>query len=163
MQSVLSNVAHQRFGTWSLVLVVFCSWGWQATGQTKGQLEAKYKEIIAFEVRPGILAFSTFTADGRVCRMAIEKTPLLDAQHSDFDDTIPSTLVTQLVDAVVPPSERGKPAKYLNSESFIAGGAALIKQDYENVSVTVYGSAVVEGPNRANVIIINWTKRACPS
>lgn len=127
-------------------LALFCSGGLQAAGQTKTQLAAKYTEIAAFEIRPGIVAFSTFTKDGDVCRVVIEKLLYLDQQSSNFDDKLPSALVDLLVDEVVPPSERGKRAKYLSTDSFIAGGSAYLKQDYENVSVGIYGTSAAEGP-----------------
>src|SRR5215470_16569020 len=121
------------------LLMPFC--GWSAAAQTKDHLATKYKEVPAFEIRPGILAFATFGKDGNVCRLIIEKPGYLGGQGSGFDTTLPDGQVDLLVDEVVPRSERGKPAKYLNSDSYIAGGASLIKQDYENLSVSVYGSA----------------------
>ncbi|HTR26790.1 MAG TPA: hypothetical protein VMI10_22655 [Terriglobales bacterium] len=95
----------------SLVVVLFCTWN--AAAQTKEQLGAKYKQIATFEIQPGIVAFSMFSKDGNVCQITIEKPGYVDAQHSDFDSTIPSGEVDGLVDEVVPPSERGKRSKYL--------------------------------------------------
>lgn len=143
-----------------VLLIPFCTWF--AAGQTKNQLAAKYKEISTFEIRPGIVAFATFAKDGNVCRLIIEKPGYVGGQASGFETTLPGGQIDLLVDEVAPPDERGKPAKYLNSDSYIAGGASLIKQDYENVSVSLYGSASPEGPNHVNVIIIDWPKRDCP-
>jgi len=140
------------------VVVLLCAWN--STAQTKDQLGAKYRQIVAFEIQPGIVAFSTFSKDGNVCQMTIEKVGHVNGQHPDFDRAIPE--VNRLVDQVVPSAERGKPAKYLNTASYIAGGASFIRQDYENVSVNLYGTATVGGPNHTDVIIINWPKRGCP-
>ena len=161
MQFSPSNRSGRVSISCGLVVVLFCAWN--AAAQTKEQLGAKYKQIAAFEIQPGIVAFSAFTKDGNVCQMTIEKLGYVDAQHSDFDSTIPSGQVDRLVDEVVPPSERGKRSKYLSGDSFIAGGTSFIKQDYENVTVSVYGSAIAEGPNHADVIVINWPKRGCPA
>lgn len=133
-----------------------------SSGQKRNQLAAKYKEVVAFEIRPGILAFSTFAKDGNVCRVIIERPGYLDGgQNSSFETGIPSEQVDLLVDEVVPLTERGKPEKWLNSDSFVAGGVSLIKQDYENVSVSVYGSGALDGPNQTNIVIIDWPKRGC--
>ena len=92
----------------------------------RSALGAKCREIAAFEIQPGIVAFSTFTKDGDICQMTIEKLGYVDAQHSDFDSTIPSGQVDHLVDEVVPPSERGKRSKYLSGDSFVAGGLSSV-------------------------------------
>jgi len=54
----------------------------------QGATGAKYKQIATSEVQPGIAAFSTFSQDGNVRQMTIEKLGYVDAQHSDFDSTI---------------------------------------------------------------------------
>jgi len=159
MQFSPSNIADRVTAFCTLVALLFCAS--IASAQTKEQLAAKHKEVAAFEIEPGIVAFSTFTRDGNVCEIIIHKLGYVDSQHSDFDSTIPDSKVDHLVDEVVAPTERGKPSKYLSPHSWMAGGAAFIRQDYENVSVSVYGSAVAEGPNHANVIVISWPKRGC--
>jgi hypothetical protein len=108
------------------------------------------------------VAFPTFSSDGNVCRLTIQKMPF-ESRKSDTDEVIPSALVDQLIDEVVPPAERGKPSKYLSTDSYIAGGAAFIKQDYENVSVGIYGTSVVDKKNGATLVIVTWRNRTCPS
>jgi len=144
-------------------IVFFICGSLTATGQTEDQLNARLKRLAAFEIRPGIDVFPTFAADGDVCRMVIEKRQYLDPQNASFSITIPTALANQMVDQLVPPSERGKPSKYLSSDSFISGGASFIKQDYENVSVGMYGSLVDGKANGVSVIVITWAKRVCPS
>jgi len=161
MRLVPSNSIGKRLIIFIPVLLLFCSWG--TVGQTEDQLGVRLKKLVTFEIRPGIVVFPTFTTGGDVCRMVIEKKQYIDSSNPDFDRMIPSDLVDRLVDEVVPPNERGKPSKYLSSESYIAGGAAFIKQDYENVSVGVYGTSIVGKKNGAYLIVINWQNRTCPS
>jgi hypothetical protein len=145
----------------SLILLLNCSR--DAAGQTQDQLASRFKKLVALEVRPGILAFPTFSRDGNVCRLTIQKMRPFESRDSDSGPMIPSALVDQLVNEVVPPTERGKPSKYLSTESYISGGAAFIKQDYENVSVGIYGTSLVDKANGATLIIVTWRNRTCPS
>lgn len=65
-----------------------------------------------------------------------------------------------------PMTDKGKYLTVFKSGDFptlCSQRGSFIKQDYENVSVSVYGSAAAEGPNHADVIIINWPKRGCPA
>jgi hypothetical protein len=160
MRSLPSRFSSKRLAICSLIPVLFCSMG--AAGQTEPQLAVRLKKVTAFEIRPGIDVFPAFTTDGSVCRMVVEKRQYLDPRNADFDITIPSAVANQLVDELVPATERGKPSKYLSSESFVAGGASYIKQDYENVSVGMYGSSIEGKKDGANVIVISWPKRTCP-
>jgi hypothetical protein len=154
-----SNFVSKRLAISSLILVVFCSF--IVSGQTEQQLQSRLKRIAAFEVRAGIDVFPQFTSEGSVCQMVVEKREYLDSGNFDFDKTIPTALATQLVDELAPPSERGKQSKYLSPESYIGGGASFIKQDYENVSVAMYGSSVDGKVSGARVIVITWPKRTC--
>jgi hypothetical protein len=145
----------------SLALSLNC--GWVAVAQTQDQLGSRFKRLSAFEIRPGIVAFPTFSKDGNVCRLTIQKMQPFESSNSDTDQMIPSAFVDQLVDEVVPPPERGKPSKYLSTDSYIAGGAAFIKQDYENVSVGIYGTSVIGRENGATLVVVTWRNRTCPS
>ena len=95
--------------------------------------------------------------------MVVEKRQYIDPRNADFSITIPNTVANQLVDDLVPPTERGKASKYLSSDSFVAGGASFIKQDYENVSVGMYGTPEAGKTSGVSVIVISWPKRTCSS
>ena len=151
----------ERIVILSLALSLNC--GLDAVGQTQDQLGSRFKRLVAFEIRPGIVPFPTFSSDGNVCRLTIQKMRPFESGSPDTDQMIPSALVDQLVDEAVPPAERGKPSKYLSTDSYIAGGAAFIKQDYENVSVGIYGTSVVDKENGATLVIVTWRNRTCPS
>lgn len=146
----------------TLLLVAFSFLCGQVVGQTEQQLSTRLKKIAAFEIRPGVDVFATFSADGNVCRMIVEKREYQDGDAGS-DRTIPSELANQLVDELVPPTARGNPSKYLSQDSYIAGGSSLIKQDYENVSVSMYAGSVEGKVKGANVIMIAWPKRTCAS
>jgi hypothetical protein len=140
------------------LLGVFCSLA--VSGQTEQQLQSHLKRIAAFELRPGIDVFPQFTSEGSVCQMVVEKREYQDSEGF-VDKTIPTALANQLVDELAPPSERGKQSKYLSPESYVAGGGSFIKQDYENVSVAMYGSSVDGKVSGTRVIVITWPKRTC--
>lgn len=162
MQFVRSTSLRKGLVLSGLALLLCCCLA--AAGQTKDQLAGRLKKVTAFEIRPGIDVFPTFTADGSVCRIVIEKRQCLDPANADFDTTIPSTLANQLVDELVPVNERGKPlSPYLSNESFVAGGASFIKKDYENMSVGMYGRLVEGKRDGASVIVLSWPKRTCRS
>jgi hypothetical protein len=146
-----------------LGMILTLLWSFSAPGQTEDQLSARLKKVVAFEIRPGIDVYPSFAADGNVCRMVIEKRRYADPGNADFNLTIPNAVANQLVDELVPPTERGEPSKYLSTESFVAGGASFIKQDYQNVSVGMYGGSVEGKTNGATVIVITWANRTCVS
>ena len=160
MQRISSPLAMQ-VGMYGVVFCLLCGVP-GAVGQTLDQLGLRFKRVIAFEIRPGIDMFPTFAVDGAVCRMIVERREYADSTN-DFDNTISTTLATRLVDELVPALERGKPSKYLSTDSYIAGGGSFIKQDYENVSVGMYGSSRDGTVKGASAIVITWRKRACPS
>jgi len=161
MQFAQSTFMGKQLVIPSLILLLFCSVG--AAGQTEDQLGVRLKKVAVFEVRPGIDVFPSFATDGRVCRMVVEKRQYIDSRNADFSITIPNTVANQLVDDLVPPTERGKASKYLSSDSFVAGGASFIKQDYENVSVGMYGTPEAGKTSGVSVIVISWPKRTCSS
>jgi hypothetical protein len=152
----------KRLVTYGLVLLLFATLG--VKGQTENQLKTRLKTVTAFEIRPAINVFPAFAKDGNVCRMVVEKRRFSDPADADPEATIPNALANQLVDELVPASERGKAlSPYLSSESFVAGGASFIKKDYENVSVAMFGSLVEGKASGTRVIVINWSRRTCLS
>jgi hypothetical protein len=44
-----------------------------ALGQTSADLTSKYRQVISYEVRPGVLVTPKYTAEGQVCEMVIER------------------------------------------------------------------------------------------
>jgi hypothetical protein len=146
----------------SLILGLFCG-VLLAAGQTEDELGARFKKVAAFEIRSGIVVFPTFAANGSVCQMIVEKRKYINSHDLNTDIVIPSTLANQLVDELVPPDERGRPSKYLSPQSYILGRASFIKQDYENVSVSMYGTSVGGHESGTMAIIITWPKRVCPN
>ena len=134
-----------------------------AGGQTSDKLSVKYPLVQAYEVRPGILMTPKYAEDGQVCEMIVEKRHQT-ATTTDLGSTIPRDLVKELIDELVPPTERGRPTKrYLrgDSESTIAGGVENTDSDFENVAIRIVGSASLSCGAGDEVVIIQWKKRIC--
>lgn len=134
-----------------------------ASGQTADDLASKYPVVSAYEVRPGILMTAKYAADGQACEITLEKrheTP----KKIDLGSTIPRDQIKQLIDELVPPSERGNPTKrYLkgDSESTIGGGVVDTESDYENVSIKIIGTTSSSCDSGDEVVTIRWKKRTC--
>jgi|HubBroStandDraft_5_1064220.scaffolds.fasta_scaffold28125_1 hypothetical protein len=70
MQNVTLISTVRRFAMLCLTMSLSCIW---SSGQEGGQLGARFKKLTAFEIQPGVLALATFSIDGSVCRLKIEK------------------------------------------------------------------------------------------
>jgi hypothetical protein len=142
-------------------LCCFCApWGRLASAQTESDLAGRFKKVATFEVRPGINVFPTFEANEAVCRMVVEKRNHVDP-NLYADPVIPEMDVDELVDELIPVEQRGNKSKYPRSRSYVADGGYFFKQDYENISVTMYGvSGHPDSGTRA--IIIEQPKSDCP-
>jgi hypothetical protein len=103
---------------------------------------SKYKPVEAYEVRPGILMMPTFSADGQLCEVGLER------RHYTPDKiTLSSELsrdeIHQIVDELAPVKERGsRPANLIEQGSLgIQGNALDEDEEYENVSIRIYSEA----------------------
>jgi hypothetical protein len=133
-----------------------------ACGQTSGDLATKYPVVSAYEVRPGILMTAKYAEDGQACEITLEKrhqTP----EKIDLGSTIPRERVKQLIDELVPASEKGQPTKrYLKgAESTIGGGVVDTESEFENVSIQIVGSTSESCDSGDEVVTIRWKKRTC--
>jgi hypothetical protein len=134
-----------------------------ASGQTSAYLSAKYVPLSAYEVRPGVLMTATYGEDGQVCVMTIEKRHS-SSKRADIDlsSKMPAKLVDELTDELVPPAERGPAkSKWLDDDSYVAGGVSYTKRSFENVSIEIHGSTSESCDGGDEVVIIRWTKRSC--
>ena len=157
-----------RVATAFIVCVLVTSLG----GQTSQQLAAKYPLVSAYEVRPGILMTTKSASDGQVCEMVVESRHYRPPNNVDLGSTIPSNLSEELINELVPTAERGKPTKSRWLSSDVGGGVIHTSQEYENVSIELYGSSctVVELSQKKRhqcdtvgdeVVVIRWKHRAC--
>jgi hypothetical protein len=129
-----------------------------ARGQTSANLSAKYRPVTSYEVRPGILMTPKYAADGLVCEMVLERRHKTET-GINFGDLLSKEVVKELVDELVPETERGKNlTEFLNTT--IDGGFVTTEYAYQNVLVRVHGITRPE-PSGDMVVIITWRKRVC--
>ena len=126
---------------------------------------AKYKAVEAYEVRPGILMMPRYSADGGVCEIG------LDVRHYSpelvrLDSDLSQTVIDQILDEIVPDSERGARAKDLEGTLIMRRGNTVITNiDFEKVSPNLQRRQVAT--ERKEVVadnvaaIIRWKNREC--
>jgi hypothetical protein len=134
-----------------------------ASGQTSADLSARYPAISAYEVRPGILMTALYGEDGQVCQMTIERRHSTPKEKDiDLSSTISRKAIDQLTDELVPAAERGPAtSRWLDADSYVAGGVSDIKHSFENVSIEIVGSTSQSCNGGDEVVIIRWRKRGC--
>jgi hypothetical protein len=151
-----------------------------AWGQTASELAAKYPPVSAYEIRPGVLLTARYSGDGQVCEMVLEARHYRSPEKVDLNSDIAPKLQKQLVDELVPASEKGEPkGRWLDRDSYMAGGVSYTKHSYENVTIEEHGhysckdtavdqeKAASQAPSSMScdggneVVVIRWTKRVC--
>lgn len=119
----------------------------------------KYKAVETYEVRPGVLMMPRYTGDGQVCQIELEKRHYSN-ETALLDSTLPHEEVLQIVDELVPLSERGPQTMNYGKEymSAYSGNSVTTFADYKNVSIDIYGEA---SPAGDVVAMIRWKNRKC--
>jgi|ERR1700733_2374145 hypothetical protein len=132
--------------------------------QSPASLEAKYRRIVSYEVRPGIVLTPEYASDGKVCEMVFERRQKTETGFL-LENTFSDKEVVELVDELVPSAERGKvvPVGLSNGrgpEGYVAGGVMTLVTEYQNVIVHVVGTddPKASGPM---YVAITWRNRAC--
>lgn len=128
---------------------------------------SKYKTIQAYEVRPGILMMPTFSTDGELCEVGLEKlhyTPEMVVLSPELS----RDQIRQIFDELAPGNERGsRPANLLERGTIEQEGDALVENDvYENVSLHIYSEASRVSKHGATVVTdvaatIDWKRPGC--
>jgi hypothetical protein len=143
--------------TWiALALVIGASVVIRA--QTSEDLSAKYRQIISYEVRPGIVMTPRYAEDGQVCEMIVEKRAKTD-EGIIFGSSFSEKEWRDVVDELVAPSERGKDVTEMLNTT-VDGGFISADYTYENVKIRVQGVTRPK-PTPAVLITIRWSKRTC--
>ncbi len=94
---------------------------------------AKYKAVEAYEIRPGILMMPSYSADGQVCEIDLEVRHY-SSELVRLDSDLSRTEIDQILDEVVPDSERGPKAKDpLGTLITRSGGGLTTDIDFEHV------------------------------
>ena len=130
--------------------------------QSSSDLEKKYgSPVKEYEVRPGILMTATYSDDGQVCMMYVERRHI---SETGFDQRLylPPEMIIELIDELVPTELRGAKTKG-DGFSRITGSLSDQIYDYENVSIKVLASPASGDCNGGAALIIKSKNRACKS
>jgi hypothetical protein len=126
---------------------------------------AKYKAVEAYEVRPGILMFPTYSEDGEVCEIVLERRHY-SPEMIRLDSNLSREDVDAIVDELAPASERGpKSGNTLGDLMLVDGLGMTTLEQFENVTVKIE-SAVVAKSKKATTVdevaaVIIWKHRQC--
>jgi hypothetical protein len=136
------------------------------TATTGQQRFAKYRKIEAYEVRPGILMIPRYTTDGEVCEIGLEKLHY-SPEMATVDCSLSRKDLTEILDELVPPDERGRPSNDVTGSVVTEGGNGMITSlDFENVSIQIFGDVLSsdhKGQTRVQEVLATakWKKRRC--
>jgi hypothetical protein len=132
---------------------------------------AKYKAIEAYEIRPGILVMPTYSADGQVCEIGLERLHY-SPEVIRLDSSLSRKDIDQIFEELVPDYERGpKPENPI--EQILGGGisghAMTSAEQYQNVSIYIYGSLSggefddSKAPATLDEVVatVKWKNRKC--
>jgi len=138
-----------------LILLVIPAW---ALSQSAEELKIKYgPPFKAYEIRPGIMMTVKFGQSGQASELRIERHVATESTIY-IDSNIPSYVVKEIVDELVPESERGPKGKYFGLTLLIGGGATT-SEDYENVSIIYEANQSQKGCSGIVAIVIKWKER----
>ena len=116
------------------LMAVMFSMAPPGTLQTSQGLRHKYgpPDAERYVVRPGIEMTIAFAKDGRPCEMVIEPRHSLLSTEA-LSKPMPSDKVTEILNEVLPPSQRGR---LLQDITFTSSCNSIRNTDYEAVSIS---------------------------
>jgi hypothetical protein len=151
-----------KFTVFSLIVIAAFNIGLNAQ-----QRWPQYPKVEAYEVRPGVLMIPRYTASSEVCEFGLEAlqySPDLIRVNSELS----GEQIFQLLDELIPGSDRGKPLKKSDTQISQRGRSVVITttSDYENVVIRVYAaqSAHENGVGERMdglVATVKWKQRQC--
>ncbi len=129
--------------------------------QSAADLKARYPVVTSYEVRPGILATPRYTVDGQVCEMSIQREHFVRGGVY-LISYMSDKLIREIVDELVPVSERGEPFDGHDWDGPVigTGQAEDVIHDYRNVNITVHQSAF-DPRLKPLVVVVSWKNRKC--
>jgi hypothetical protein len=127
------------------------------SAQTATELANKYTHHEVYEIQPGVQMTAKFAANGLVCEMQVEQAHF-GKDGVDMRFGIDTVRLGDLLDQLVPPSERGKKDKSSGMDVGMGQVTESVER-YANVDVHVISTT----PNNptTSVAIINWRHRKC--
>jgi hypothetical protein len=138
------------------------------TAYTGREKFAKYKAVEAYEIRPGILVMPRYSTDGQVCEIGLE---MLHYSLGEvrLDSSLPRKDIDEIFNELVPSEERGpqprNPVEQV-AGGFISGRAVVNDEEYQNVSIKIYGKLSSPG-DKGNETVedvtarLKWKNRKC--
>ena len=122
----------------------------------------KYRSVEAYEVRPTILMMPSYTTDGQICRIELEKRHFKN-ETALLDSTMSHEVITQIFDELVPSGEKGPLIPNLGTDylSLYGGNSVTTFAEYKNVSISIFGIASPIASAGDVVAVISWKNRKC--
>lgn len=127
---------------------------------------AKYRAVEAYEIRPGILMMPSYSADGQVCEIGLERLHYSPEKIS-VDSILPRKEIEEIFDELVPSAERGpKPTSLLEQGMTTFSGRGMVSdEEYQNVSIQIYSNVLSEEKNAVTAdevtATLGWKNRKC--
>jgi hypothetical protein len=127
---------------------------------------AKFNAIEAYEIRPRILMMPTYSADGYVCEIGLEKLHY-SPETIRLDSGLSRMEIDEIFDELVPVEQRGERLKGVSGNLITISGQGLTTNiDFENVSIQIYGqilSAARKGGTTVDEVAaaLRWKNRNC--
>jgi hypothetical protein len=125
----------------------------------------RYKKIEAYEVRPGILMLPRYAAD-HVCEIGLQGLHY-SPELIRLEPRLTRKEVDQIIDELVPKTEKGKPIEGAGRPLIEQVGNSLVTTlEFENISVGIY-SAVSQSARKDEtkvnevVATIKWKNQTC--
>jgi hypothetical protein len=120
---------------------------------------SKYKAIEAYELKPGILIMPSYTEDGQVCEVGVEKKHY-SPDITRIDSGMSHDEVEQIVNELVPLDQRGPKAEFFGNTTD-TGYISTTVEDYANVTVLLTGDETPKRKIGDVAITIKWKNRKC--
>jgi len=137
--------------------VIFLAFGTHSAQE----FQSRYTRVESYQIRPGVLGTPKYAANGILCEIFIEKRHI-QGDTVELGPTIPHVLTLEMIDELVPPSERGKPIMQLGGSDYIdtvQGRIEITFAAYEKVSIQIFKATSDTGDTAA---IVRW-KNVCGS
>jgi len=123
---------------------------------------SKYRSVEAYEVRPGILMMPRYASDGQVCEIGLEKRRYSpDAIY--LDSHLSRQDIDQIVNELIPMSERGHKSEELGGMDLIVEGGHAITTyvEYEHISIQIVARDRPNSDEGDFAATILWKDRKC--
>jgi hypothetical protein len=152
-------------GMWFVGAIVIAAVGQASCRQANRPNESlqvdeykQYRAVHSYEIRPGVLISPSYSDEGRVCEIAIEKRHY-SGKAVDVDAAMSSEEIELLFDELAPLEERGQ-LKFPDVVELTEehGWFRMTTIPYKNVSLQMYGR--VESKKYV-AAIVKWDRQEC--